>query len=422
MSEEHVLWPAFSALDQNDDGVIDAEDLLKVYTATFDGHAWLDEASITVLKQLAESDATLGLTFQEFIRVVDTDKVLEFSPQTLQDIIDSLVQIEPPPPPTPEPVVEEEVVKERTYVEYWADKFNADTIKHLAAGGVAGAVSRTAVSPMERMKILFQVQGPEPAAYQGIIPTLTKMWKEEGLMGFLRGNGTNVVRIVPYSATQFAAYEQFKTMLMEPGKTELDTARRLTAGALAGLVSVACTYPLDIVRTRLAVQSATLPGNASPTSTEKVKQPGIVRTMSAIYRTEGGIFGLYRGLWPTLLGVAPYVALNFQCYEVLKKHLLPVDRDAPSISRKLLCGALAGSIAQTVTYPLDVLRRRMQVTGMSSMQYKYSGTWDAARTMVRKEGVRGLYKGMIPNYLKVAPAISISFVTYEWCKEVLHVR
>jgi solute carrier family 25 phosphate transporter 23/24/25/41 len=59
---------------------------------------------------------------------------------------------------------------------------------------------------------------------------------------------------------------------------------------------------------------------------------------------------------------------------------------------------------------------------MSSMQYKYRGTWDATKTMVKKEGVRGLYKGMIPNYLKVAPAISISFVTYEWCKEILHVR
>lgn len=125
-------------------------------------------------------------------------------------------------------------------------------------------------------------------------------------------------------------------------------------------------------------------------------------------------------------------------------HLLPADREAPSVSRKLICGALAGSIAQTVTYPLgaympfghpnhhthsynhllfaDVLRRRMQVTGMSSMQYKYRGTWDATKTMVQKEGFRGLYKGMIPNYLKVAPAISISFVTYEWCKEILHVR
>lgn len=87
-------------------------------------------------------------------------------------------------------------------------------------------------------------------------------------------------------------------MLMEPGKTELDTARRLTAGALAGLVSVACTYPLDIVRTRLAVQSATLSGNASATN---AKLPGIVPTMLQIYHNEGGVFGLYRGLWPTLL-------------------------------------------------------------------------------------------------------------------------
>ncbi|KAI8582679.1 hypothetical protein K450DRAFT_170579 [Umbelopsis ramanniana AG] len=337
-------------------------------------------------------------------------------------MIDSLVTVVVQPTPTvPEVVVqEEEPVPERSIAGFWLEKFNADTIKHLIAGGVAGAVSRTAVSPMERMKILFQVQGPEPAAYQGIVPTLTKMWREEGMMGFLRGNGTNVVRIIPYSATQFAAYEQFKTMLMEPGKTELDTARRLTAGALAGLVSVACTYPLDIVRTRLAVQSATLSGNTSTTTNAKL--PGIVPTMLQIYRNEGGVFGLYRGLWPTLLGVAPYVALNFQCYEVLKMHLLPSDREGPTVARKLVCGALAGSIAQTVTYPLDVLRRRMQVTGMSSMQYKYRGTWDATKTMVRKEGFRGLYKGMIPNYLKVAPAISISFVTYEWCKEVLHVR
>jgi solute carrier family 25 phosphate transporter 23/24/25/41 len=87
-------------------------------------------------------------------------------------------------------------------------------------------------------------------------------------------------------------------MLMEPGKTELDTARRLTAGALAGLVSVACTYPLDIVRTRLAVQSATLSGKMSAANT---KLPGIMPTMIQIYRTEGGLFGLYRGLWPTLL-------------------------------------------------------------------------------------------------------------------------
>ncbi|KAI9496615.1 mitochondrial carrier domain-containing protein [Zychaea mexicana] len=286
--------------------------------------------------------------------------------------------------------------------------------------GMAGAVSRTVVSPVERMKILFQVQGPEPAAYQGVFPTLAKMWREEGLMGYMRGNGTNVIRIIPYSASQFAAYEWCKKLLMEPGKTELDTPRRLTAGGFAGVISVVCTYPLDMVRTRLSVLSATLDGNVRKTGgVPQKKLPGIVPSIVHIYKTEGGMVGLYRGLWPTTLGVAPYVALNFQCYEGLKFLLVAPGEDTPSASRKLICGALAGSIAQTITYPLDVLRRRMQVTGMATIDYKYNGTWDAVRTMVRNEGVRGLYKGMIPNYLKVAPAMGVSFLTYEWCKDAM---
>ncbi|KAI8596543.1 mitochondrial carrier domain-containing protein, partial [Dissophora ornata] len=321
----------------------------------------------------------------------------------------------------------------------------SDTVKYLIAGGVAGAVSRTIVSPLERMKILFQAK---PANFQGVIPTLRKMWTDEGFLGFMRGNGTNVIRIVPYSAVQFASYEQFKKLLMEPGKNDLDTPRRLSAGALAGLTSVACTYPLDIVRTRLSIQSA----QVANTKEAQAALPGIWKTMVLIYTKEGGVVGLYRGLGPTLMGVAPYVALNFQAYEVLRAYLTPPGETSPSVSRKLLCGAAAGSFAQTVTYPLDVLRRRMQVTQMASVSYKYSSTWDGVKKILKQEGVRGLYKGMVPNYLKgnasprglstdcrllhdflltsnirffffllfpVAPAISISFVVYEQCKQVL---
>jgi solute carrier family 25 phosphate transporter 23/24/25/41 len=192
-------------------------------------------------------------------------------------------------------------------------------------------------------------------AYTGVWSTLTRMWKEEGFKGFMRGNGTNVIRMIPYSASQFAAYEQFKAALMKQGKTELDTPSRLLAGALAGTVSVACTYPLDLVRTRLSIQSATL--IKSTTNESHQKLPGIVSTVKLIYRTEGGLRGLYRGLWPTTLGVAPYVALNFQCYEVLKDYLIPVDNEHGNI-RKLFCGALAGSIAQTIIYPLGMLYAR----------------------------------------------------------------
>ncbi len=189
-------------------------------------------------------------------------------------------------------------------------------------------------------------------AYTGVWSTLTRIYNEEGFKGFMRGNGTNVIRMIPYSASQFAAYEQFKSILLKQGKTELDTPSRLLAGALAGTVSVACTYPLDLVRTRLSIQSAT---SLIPTTTTNEKLPGIVSTMKLIYRTEGGMRGLYRGLWPTTLGVAPYVALNFQCYEVLKEYLIPLNSEHGNI-RKLFCGALAGSIAQTIIYPLGKIR------------------------------------------------------------------
>jgi solute carrier family 25 phosphate transporter 23/24/25/41 len=84
-------------------------------------------------------------------------------------------------------------------------------VASFCAGGIAGAVSRTVVSPLERLKILFQVQSVGRDAYKmSIGKALMKMWREEGWRGFLAGNGTNCIRIVPYSAVQFGAYNLYK--------------------------------------------------------------------------------------------------------------------------------------------------------------------------------------------------------------------
>ncbi|KAF9920922.1 hypothetical protein FBU30_009118 [Linnemannia zychae] len=441
-SQQHrLVQSAFHALDHNKDGSINARDLLSVYADTFPtpepGHTPLDEATANALISIASGNSSEGqeppsISFQDFqhflkihrIEVIPTDKewtresleaLLKDLTQVKARISDSLHQEATNNSTSTGPVPEEAEVPRIGNIEYVTRFLTSDTVKHLVAGGAAGAVSRTIVSPLERMKILFQVQGPEPANYQGVIPTLRKMWAEEGFIGFMRGNGTNVIRIVPYSAVQFASYEQFKRLLMDPAKQDLDTPRRLTAGALAGLTSVAFTYPLDIVRTRLSIQSAQM----ANTKEAQGALPGIWKTMVIIYKNGGGMVGLYRGLGPTLTGVAPYVALNFQAYEVLRAYLTPPGEVAPSVAMKLVCGAVAGSFAQTVTYPLDVLRRRMQVTGMEAVSYKYSSTWDGVKKIIKQEGVRGLYKGMVPNYLKVAPAISISFVVYEQCKQIL---
>src|SRR5271170_3758249 len=156
---------------------------------------------------------------------------------------------------------------------------------------------------------------------------------------------------------------------MPVGETELTTPLRLTAGAMAGITSVVMTYPLDITRTRLSVQSSSLPTIRHPPTTvpstslpsHPAKLPGMFPTIAKIYRTEGGIPALYRGLLPTVLGVAPYVGLNFAVYEHVRKMVTPQDQKNPSAVGKLVAGGISGAVAQTITYPMDVLRRRFQV-------------------------------------------------------------
>ncbi|KAI0769328.1 mitochondrial carrier [Trametes elegans] len=314
---------------------------------------------------------------------------------------------------------------------------------YFIAGGIAGAASRTVVSPLERLKIIQQVQPPSSdKQYKGVWSSLVRMWREEGFKGYMRGNGINCLRIIPYSAVQFTTYEQLKKWFTGFGAKPLDTPTRLCAGALAGITSVCSTYPLDLVRSRLSIATASIPmqnaaassGPAQPalasayhTAAASARQAatsvfapedltmwGMTRR---VVRDEGGIRALYRGLVPTAMGVAPYVGLNFASYEALRGIITPPGKS--SVHRKLLCGALAGSISQTLTYPFDVLRRKMQVTGMNVLGYKYNGALDALGSIIRTEGVKGLYRGLWPNLLKVAPSIATSFFTYELVKEAL---
>ncbi|GAA5896925.1 uncharacterized protein JCM6883_007057 [Sporobolomyces salmoneus] len=286
------------------------------------------------------------------------------------------------------------------------------------AGAVAGAASRTVVSPLERLKIILQVQGSS-AQYKGVIHGLTKMWKEEGLRGYMAGNGINVIRIAPYSAVQFSSYEFFKSGLISTSSDhKMDTPRRLFAGALAGMAAVVSTYPLDLVRSRLSVESASL---GMKEGRRDGKSTGIWKMTLKVYREEGGIRALYRGLVPTSMGVAPYCAFNFASYELLKQQWTRLTGNEPHTPGNLACGAIAGAFSQTMTYPMDLLRRRMQMVGLKSdaLGYQYTGSWNAIKTIVQREGLKGLYRGIVPNLCKCAPAMSVQFGAYEFTKDLM---
>ncbi|KAK4249761.1 mitochondrial carrier domain-containing protein [Corynascus novoguineensis] len=314
----------------------------------------------------------------------------------------------PLPPPPPEKL---------SVADQFLATVSQPVVAAFCAGGVAGAVSRTVVSPLERLKILFQVQSAGRDAYKlSVGQGLAKMWREEGWRGFMRGNGTNCIRIVPYSAVQFGSYNFYKRHFFErhPGDS-LTPISRLTCGGIAGITSVTFTYPLDIVRTRLSIQSASF----AELGEKPKKLPGMWQTMISMYRTEGGIAALYRGIVPTVAGVAPYVGLNFMTYEFVRQYLTLEGDQNPSAARKLVAGAISGAVAQTCTYPFDVLRRRFQINTMSGMGYQYKGLFDAVRVIVTQEGIKGLYKGIIPNLLKVAPSMASSWLSFEISRDFL---
>ncbi|KAM0158549.1 hypothetical protein ACHAPC_010247 [Botrytis cinerea] len=135
---------------------------------------------------------------------------------------------------------------------------------------------------------------------------LMKMWREEGWRGLMRGNGTNCIRIVPYSAVQFGSYNFYKKFFETTPGADLGSFRRLICGGAAGITSVFFTYPLDIVRTRLSIQSASFAALGKPGT----KLPGMFATLKTMYKTEGGVLALYRGIIPTVAGVAPYVSVD----------------------------------------------------------------------------------------------------------------
>lgn len=293
--------------------------------------------------------------------------------------------------------------------------FSSAFMSNFIAGGMAGCVSRTVVSPLERMKIIYQIQTPGSQNYKGIWPTLVKMWKEEGWRGYMRGNGSNCLRIFPYSAIQFASYNIYKPYLMPAGETDLPVGLRLFAGGLAGVTSVAVTYPLDITRTRLSIQCADL---SNLTKAQQQNLPGMWGVMKDIYKLEGGFHGLYRGIMPTIYGVAPYVGINFAVYESVRKRFAEIEGGGePTAVQKLASGAVSGAVAQFLTYPFDVLRRRFQVTSM--MGNPYRNVWHACQVIMAREGLRGFYQGLAANLLKVVPSMSSSFLTFEMTRTYL---
>uniref|UniRef100_A0A1D1Y6Z4 Calcium-binding mitochondrial carrier protein SCaMC-1 n=1 Tax=Anthurium amnicola TaxID=1678845 RepID=A0A1D1Y6Z4_9ARAE len=277
--------------------------------------------------------------------------------------------------------------------------------KYLTAGGVAGATSRTATAPLDRLKVALQVQTTKAH----IIPAIKDIWKEGGLLGFFRGNGLNVMKVAPESAIKFYTFEMLKDVIVNfkgEDKSDIGASGRLIAGGLAGAVAQTAIYPMDLIKTRLQTFAC-----------KNGRAPNVGKLSKDIWVQEGPR-AFYRGLIPSLLGMIPYAGIDLAAYETLKDfsrtYVLKDSEPGPLV--QLGCGTVSGALGATCVYPLQVIRTRMQAQPTNT-NAAYGGMMDCFWRTYRNEGFSGFYKGIFPNLLKVVPAASITYLVYENMKK-----
>ncbi|KAJ5083538.1 Mitochondrial carrier protein LEU5 [Penicillium angulare] len=334
------------------------------------------------------------------------------------------------------------------------------------AGGLAGCAAKTVVAPLDRVKILFQASNPKFAKYTGswagLAAAIRDIKRYEGARGLFKGHSATLLRIFPYAAIKFLAYEQIRAVMI-PSHDKETAIRRLVSGSIAGITSVFFTYPLELVRVRLAFETKKssrsslldicrqiygeriTPPSTGPAavaaSSASQPPPSTVAAAETVSSTinaavpRSGFANFYRGFGPTILGMLPYAGISFLTHDTVgdwlrhrsveryttipgseaKSHKKGPRRLQLTAAAELFSGAVAGLVSQTFSYPLEVIRRRMQVGGAVG-DGRRLGIVETGRTVLLERGFRGFFVGLTIGYIKIVPMSATSFFVYERLK------
>ncbi|KAK2467865.1 hypothetical protein APHAL10511_000160 [Amanita phalloides] len=287
------------------------------------------------------------------------------------------------------------------------------------AGGVAGCVAKTVVAPLDRVKILFQASNPEfrkyASTWSGAFRAGAQIYIESGMRGLFQGHSATLLRIFPYAAIKFMTYEHVHQILMPTTQQETNV-RRFAAGAISGTISVFFTYPLDLIRVRMAFITKASDKSARPSFMQAIQQ--IYNEGMRISSTRNAPSGsflrfpllkFYRGFSVTMVGMVPYAGMSFLSWGFLRSKFLPPSKTGHKPATPvadLVIGAVSGALAQTASYPFEVIRRRMQVGGITRPN-EWLRWNETIRMIWQAQGWRGFYVGLSIGYLKMVPMTAL---------------
>jgi solute carrier family 25 (adenine nucleotide translocator) protein 4/5/6/31 len=263
-------------------------------------------------------------------------------------------------------------------------------------GGFSAAVSKTAVAPIERVKLLLQVQDASQSIkpedrYTGIGDCFTRVMREQGFAAFWRGNLANVIRYFPTQALNFAFKDYYKKIFnpYDPKKQPgMFFVGNCASGGAAGATSLCVVYPLDFARTRLA---------ADVGSGGDREFTGLVDCLRKIFMKDGPQ-GLYRGFGISVVGIIAYRAAYFGMFDTGKPMLFPDAKAASTLAIWFFAQCVTVS-AGIISYPLDTVRRRLMMDS-GRAEKMYNGTMDCFAKIARDEGPRAFFKGSLSNVIR----------------------
>ena len=300
--------------------------------------------------------------------------------------------------------------------------------QHLTAGIFGGLISTVLLYPLElvktRMQVIESTGGVmQSQGYHSMYSATRTVLAKEGAAGLYQGLTPAAIASAGSWGFYFLLYENSKKRKLRncDNGTKLGTADHLLSGVEAGVVLVLAFNPLWLVKTRLALQGID--------TTRGKPYNGLIQTLKIIVKEEGFI-GLYKGVVPALF-LTSHGAIQFASYEKLKEysnsHYKATDSSAVPSWVPIITGGISKIFASTVTYPYQVIKSRLQqrpnveapgstnrdLRSMLHGNSKYSGFIDCIQKIWKLEGIRGYFRGVVPNALKVAPSAALTFFTYE---------
>lgn len=445
-STDDQIWKGFNKIDEDHDGKLNKKDFVKYLRKTL--HLSPTDVDIDLLFNKIDSKSDGYITYDEF------REFLLLMPRIGGSRIKTAFSY----------YVEELDLSpdgDVTLINQFLNGFG-----FFLAGGLSGVVSRTCTAPFDRIKVFLiartdlsstvlhskaeiarqiangaskqaiaeaerelkrvKLEAAKSEAHpktirSPIIQAARTIWKQGGFRAFYVGNGLNVLKVFPESAMKFGSFEATKRFLARiEGKsdtTQLSKASTYLAGGIGGVFAQFTVYPIDTLKYRLQCSNldSSLKGNAL-----------LFRTAKDMYR-EGGFRIFYRGLFLGISGIFPYAALDLGTFSTIKNHLIKRESKKLGIKEEdvklpnymvLSLGAMSGTFGATVVYPINLLRTRLQAQGTYAHPHTYTGFQDVLARTIAREGLPGLFKGLVPNLAKAAPAVSISYFMYENLKHL----